>query len=88
MTVQTNTTVANGIGNGVTSVFPVTYKFNRAEDLIVYLVDMETEAETPLTLYSDSTIERERWQPDPAGRPAAGRPEGGSAAHRRPATAG
>lgn len=56
MTVQTNTTVATGIGNGVTSVFPIPFKFNRAEDLIVYLVIQETEEEIPLTLHSDYTV--------------------------------
>ncbi len=56
MTVQTSTTVATGIGNGVTTTFPIGFKFNRNEDLIVNVVDEEAQTETLLTLDSDYTV--------------------------------
>lgn len=56
MTVQTSTTVATGIGNGVTTVFPIGFKFNQDEDLIVNVVDDAAQTETLLTLYSDYTV--------------------------------
>lgn len=56
MTVQTNTTVATGIGNGVTSVFPIPFKFNKSADLVVYLIDEDAEVEIPLVLNSDYTV--------------------------------
>lgn len=57
MTVQTNTNVATGIGNGVTSVFPVGFKFNSAEDLVVNVIDEAAQTETLLTLDSDYTVD-------------------------------
>lgn len=57
MTVQTSTTVATGIGNGVTTVFPVGFKFNQAEDLIVNIVDDAEQTETLLTLDSNYTVQ-------------------------------
>lgn len=59
MTVQTNTSVADFNGNGVTQIFPVAFKFNNAADLVVLLIDDESGAATPLTLNSDYTVSGE-----------------------------
>lgn len=66
MTVQTSTAVATGIGNGVTTNFPVGFKFNRDEDLFVILIDTATEEVEQLALNSDYTVQ------------GAGNDEGGS----------
>src|SRR5690606_634429 len=76
MTVQTNTTVATGIGNGVTSVFPIPFKFNRAEDLYAILIDSETQEFQELTLDSDYTVS------------GVGREEGGAVTTTIPVPAG
>jgi len=57
MTVQTTTNVATGIGNGVTTVFPVGYKFNNDADLVVLRIDDATSAAETLTLNSDYTVQ-------------------------------
>lgn len=57
MTVQTSTNVATGIGNGVTTVFPVGYKFNDDSDLVVLRIDDATSAAETLTLNSDYTVQ-------------------------------
>lgn len=57
MTVQTSSNVATGIGNGVTTVFPVGYKFNEGSDLVVLRIDDATSAVETLTLNSDYTVQ-------------------------------
>ncbi|MCC4260775.1 MAG: phage tail fiber protein [Pseudomonadota bacterium] len=57
MTVQTSSNVATGIGNGVTTVFPVGYKFNEESDLVVLRIDDATSAAETLTLNSDYTVQ-------------------------------
>lgn len=57
MTVQTTTNVATGIGNGVTTVFPVGYKFNQDTDLVVYLIEKATSIATAQTLNSDYSVQ-------------------------------
>ncbi|MGK9045819.1 hypothetical protein KXR63_00465 [Stutzerimonas chloritidismutans] len=59
MTVQTNTNVASFNGNGVTQIFPVSFKFNRDTDLVVLLVDDATGSVSRLTLNSDYTVSGE-----------------------------
>lgn len=59
MTVQTNTSVANFEGNGVTQIFPIAFKFNSATDLVALLIDKSTSATTLLTLNSDYTVSGE-----------------------------
>lgn len=56
MTVQTNTSTASFAGNGVTTVFPLGFKFNADEDLEVSLVDSETGITTALVLNSDYSV--------------------------------
>lgn len=57
MTVQTTTNVATGIGNGVTTVFPVGYKFNQDADLVVFLIETSTSVATLQTLNSDYSVQ-------------------------------
>lgn len=57
MTVQTTTNVATGIGNGVTTVFPVGYKFNQDADLVVFLIETATSVATLQTLNSDYSVQ-------------------------------
>lgn len=56
MTVQTSTSTASFAGNGVTSVFPIGFKFNSAADLIVSLIEDATGGILPLTLNSQYTV--------------------------------
>ncbi|SNS15692.1 sialidase family protein [Pseudomonas segetis] len=57
MTVQTTTNVATGIGNGVTTVFPVGYKFNQDADLVVFLIETATSIATLQILNSDYSVQ-------------------------------
>lgn len=56
MTVQTSTSTASFAGNGVTSVFPIGFKFNSAADLVVSLIEDATGGILPLTLNSQYTV--------------------------------
>lgn len=56
MTVQTSTNVAAFVGNGVTTSFPIGFKFNSSADLIVEATNTVTGVTTPLSLNSDYTV--------------------------------
>ncbi|SFQ45684.1 Right handed beta helix region [Geopseudomonas sagittaria] len=56
MTVQTSTSTASFAGNGVTTIFPVGFKFNSAGDLVVSLIDDATAGVLPLTINSQYTV--------------------------------
>ncbi|BAP80896.1 hypothetical protein MT1_3721 [Pseudomonas sp. MT-1] len=56
MTVQTTTNVASFNGNGVAQIFPIGFKFNRAEDIVAWITDLTTGTATKLTLNSDYTV--------------------------------
>lgn len=55
MTVQTNTNVANFLGNGAAT-YPIGFKFNSAADLVVQKTVISTGATTTLTLNSDYSV--------------------------------
>lgn len=59
MTVQTSTNVASFIGNGVTQIFPIAFKFNNDTDLAVFLVNEATGFASLLTLNSGYTVRGE-----------------------------
>lgn len=56
MTVQTSTNVAGFVGNGVTTSFPIAFKFNSSADLIVEATNTVTGVTTTLSLNSDYTV--------------------------------
>ncbi|OOE15111.1 hypothetical protein BSR09_00460 [Stutzerimonas degradans] len=56
MTVQTSTNVAGFVGNGVTTSFPIAFKFNSSADLIVEATNTVTGVTTNLSLNSDYTV--------------------------------
>lgn len=55
MTVQTNTNVANFLGNGAAT-YPIGFKFNSAADLVVQKTVIATGVTTTLTLNSDYSV--------------------------------
>ena len=55
MTVQTNTNVANFLGNGAAT-YPIGFKFNSAADLVVQKTVISTGETTTLTLNSDYSV--------------------------------
>lgn len=57
MTVQTSTNVAGFVGNGVTTSFPIAFKFNSSADLIVEATNTVTGVTTTLSLNSDYTVD-------------------------------
>lgn len=56
MTVQTSSSTASFAGNGVTTTFPLGFKFNAASDLVVLAINDATGAVANLTLNSDYTV--------------------------------